>query len=123
MNDKHEKKRLWSFLLGGALALSCAAAAFADENKQREKEHDDEVEITLIHLGDIHGHLDSRVNVRSDSNGLKEGGLARIYTKVKSIRKHAEHSLTIMTGDTIHGSAEALFTRGQALIEPLNEFG
>ena len=127
MKIKNEKKRFFSFLCGSTLssilALSSIYPAIASEPDSEDSDDENEVEITLIHIGDIHGHLDSRVNVRSDSNGLREGGLARIYSKLKKIRKHADHSLTIMTGDTIHGSAEALFTQGQALVDPLNKFG
>jgi len=83
--------------------------------------------ITLIHTGDLHGHLVPRANVRSDSSGHPEGGLASLYTKIQSIRSAAARSniptLLVNTGDTIQGSAEALFTRGQAMVDVLNSFG
>lgn len=79
--------------------------------------------VTLIHIGDIHGHMVPRPNARSDSNGRMEGGLARMYTKIKEIRERNEDTLLLNTGDTVQGSAEALFTRGQALINILNLFG
>ena len=83
--------------------------------------------VTLIHTGDIHGHLVSRPNVRSDSTGRMEGGVARMYTEIKKIREKAQQgkintSLLINTGDTVQGSGEALFTRGQAMIDVLNLF-
>ncbi len=78
--------------------------------------------VTLIHIGDIHGHLIPRPNLRSDGTGRMEGGVARMYTKIQEIRKNEKNSLLINTGDTIQGSAEALFTRGDALIEVLNHF-
>lgn len=85
-------------------------------------------EVTLIHTGDIHGHLVPRANVRSDSQGKMEGGLARMATVINKIRRDAtengaNHSLLINTGDTVQGSAEALFTRGQALIDVVNLLG
>lgn len=80
-------------------------------------------EVTLIHIGDIHGHLVPRANVRSDSTGRMEGGLARMYTEVRKIRAASDgRSLTINTGDTLQGSGEALFTRGQAMVDVLNLF-
>ena len=81
--------------------------------------------ITIIHTGDFHGHLIPRANVRSDSTGLTEGGLARIATVIKEIRADADNVLYVHTGDTIQGGAEVLFTRGQAIIDVLNmpEFG
>ena len=79
--------------------------------------------VTLIHIGDLHGHMIPRPNARSDGNGSDEGGLARMYTQIEQIRKHEKHTLLLNTGDTIQGSAEAMFTRGQALIDVLNKFG
>ena len=84
-------------------------------------------EVTLIHTGDIHGHLVARPNVRSDTTGRMEGGVARMYTVIKNIRKDStkngvNRSLLINTGDTLQGSGEALFTRGQAMVDVLNLF-
>ena len=80
-------------------------------------------EVTLIHIGDIHGHTTPRDNVRSDSVGRKEGGLARMYTRIKAIRKDEPNALLINTGDTLQGSGEALYSRGQALVDVLDLFG
>jgi 2',3'-cyclic-nucleotide 2'-phosphodiesterase (5'-nucleotidase family) len=85
--------------------------------------------VVLIHTGDIHGHLLPRPNLRSDAIGHSmEGGVARMYTAIKETRKEAtvngvDHSLLINTGDTVQGSGEALFSRGQAMIDVLNNFG
>lgn len=82
--------------------------------------------IKLIHMGDLHGHLVPRPNVRSDSSGVPEGGLAHMYTRITAIRSAAVKSkipsLLINTGDTIQGSAEAMFTRGQSVVDVLNLF-
>jgi 2',3'-cyclic-nucleotide 2'-phosphodiesterase (5'-nucleotidase family) len=80
-------------------------------------------EITLIHMGDVHGHLVPRPNLRSDGAGRMEGGLARMYALIADIRARRKHTLLLNTGDTIQGSAEALFTRGQGLVDVVNEFG
>ena len=79
--------------------------------------------ITFIHIGDIHGHLTARPNVRSDSSGRMEGGLARMKTKINQIRSANANNLLINTGDTIQGSGDALYTRGQALVDVLDLFG
>jgi sulfur-oxidizing protein SoxB len=81
-----------------------------------------DIEITLIHIGDIHGHLIPRPNLRSDGTGRLEGGLARMYTQIKNIRDSRDNTLLINTGDTTQGSAEALYTRGQALVDVMNLF-
>ena len=82
-------------------------------------------ELTLIHMGDVHGHLTPRPTARGETTGKTEGGLARMYTKINEIRarRTRERTLLINTGDTIQGSAEALFTKGQALVDVLNRFG
>ena len=63
--------------------------------------------ITLIHMGDIHGHLVAQPNLRSDSSGLPEGCLARLYTKIKEIRKTSLNTLLINTGDMVASSNDA----------------
>lgn len=80
-------------------------------------------EVTLIHMGDLHGHLLPRPNLRSDGSGREEGGVARMYSEIQSIRKRHKHTLLLNTGDTIQGSAEALYTQGQAQVDVLNRFG
>lgn len=89
-------------------------------------------EVTLIQTGDIHGHLVPRPNLRSDAISYRghgiEGGVARMYTAIKALRAAAtkdgvNRSLLLNTGDTLQGSGEALFTRGQAMIDVLNSFG
>lgn len=99
-------------LLSAVSAFLAAGAARAATN-----------EVTLIHMGDIHGHLVEHPNLRSDGKGVMMGGLARMYTRISQIRKaHPGSTITVNSGDTVQGSAEALFTRGQAVIDVLNEF-
>ncbi|MEW6613146.1 MAG: bifunctional metallophosphatase/5'-nucleotidase [Pseudomonadota bacterium] len=80
-------------------------------------------EVTLIHMGDLHGHLIPHANVREGGSGRAAGGLARLHARIQEIRAREPHSLLVNTGDTIQGSAEALFTRGQAMVDILNPFG
>lgn len=99
-----------------AAMVALASSAYAGDGK-----------VVLIHTGDIHGHLVARPNVRSDTTGRMEGGVARMYTVIQNIRKRASknginRSLLINTGDTLQGSGEALYTRGQAMIDVLNLF-
>jgi 2',3'-cyclic-nucleotide 2'-phosphodiesterase (5'-nucleotidase family) len=82
-------------------------------------------EVTFIHMGDLHGHLIPRPNMREGdpTYGQMVGGLAYVYDQVQEIRKRKPNSLLINTGDTIQGSAEALYTSGQAMVDVLNTWG
>lgn len=108
---KHETRVL---ALAGAIMAAMAITSAA---------HASHKEVTLIHIGDIHGHTTPRDNVRSDGAARKEGGLARMYTKIISIRRDEPNALLINTGDTLQGSGEALFSRGKAMIDVLDLFG
>ena len=105
------KKKIVSSLSALLILSTLGSHAFAGDG-----------EITLIHMGDLHGHLIPRPNARSDNRGSDEGGVARMHTLIKKIRQSVENSLLINTGDTIQGSAEALFTSGQAQVDVLNDF-
>ena len=126
-------------ILSAALALT-ASAAFADGDSYYKdgdsyysgggdsyyKDGDSYSygkKITLIHMGDIHGHLVPRPNLRSDGDGRMEGGLARMYTKIRKIRDDHPNSLLINTGDTTQGSGEAMYSRGQAMLDVIDMFG
>ena len=79
-------------------------------------------ELTLIHMGDLHGHLVPRPGFRDGQSGQMLGGLARMYTKIQEIRAREKNTLLVNGGDTVQGSAEVLFTRGQAIVDVLNRF-
>ena len=113
--------RCWSGLIR-AVALSAAIWPATMARAEEAPRTDEIKQITLIHIGDIHGHLMPRPNLRSDSSGRPEGGLARMHGLIEQIRKQRKHTLLLNTGDTIQGSAEALFTRGQALVDVINPF-
>lgn len=111
-----KKPNAKQLLLGAVIGAATAAAAHADS------------QITIIHTGDFHGHLTPRPNLRStvDYPGQMVGGLARVATKIKEIRARkggAGKTLVMHTGDTIQGSGEALYTRGQAIVDVVDLLG
>lgn len=81
------------------------------------------MKLTLLQMGDIHGHMIPRAHLRRDGNGAKLGGLAYMYTKIQEIRSQNPNTLLFNTGDTIQGGAEALYTKGQAIVDVLDQFG
>ncbi|UCE89060.1 MAG: 5'-nucleotidase C-terminal domain-containing protein, partial [Pseudomonadota bacterium] len=87
--------------------------------------------ITLIEMGDLHATLLPHSAVFKDTSspdvefgrfGRDAGGLARLKTIVDSIRDDDPHSLLLSCGDLTHGSAEGLFTLGDAVIKAMNAF-
>jgi len=90
------------------------------------------VTITFIHHNDLHAHLVPHADVVPDAplgqpslktKVVERGGLARIATLVKRIRSENPHSILMNIGDTYHGGVEALFTQGNAVVDPVNALG
>ncbi len=84
--------------------------------------------LTIIKMGDLHGHMEPH-GVIYENNGLgttvtpNSGGAAKLYTLISQIRAQTPGSnLLLNCGDTFHGGAEVMFTRGQALANVLNYF-
>ena len=79
-------------------------------------------DLTLIQVGDLHGHLLTRPHLRGDGQTEYGGGLARIRTKLERVRASSRSSLLFNVGDTIQGGAEALYTRGEAMVQVLDDW-
>lgn len=111
-------------MLSTVLAVSASTSALAGKKPPTPPPGGGgEKTVTIIHMGDLHGHTVPRPNLRSDGDGRMEGGLARMYKEIQSIRSDATNTLLINTGDTIQGSGEALYSRGQALVDVVDLFG
>lgn len=79
--------------------------------------------ITLLQMNDLHGYLDLHKEVYYDEKGVrvaKAGGLPRIKALAERIRKEAGEILFLDNGDTLHGTYEAVESKGAALIPLLN---
>jgi len=84
--------------------------------------------VTLIEMGDLHGTLVPHAAVLKNSDGTERhvastGGLARLKTVVDGIRADNPDALLLSAGDLTHGSAETLFTVGDAMMVAMNAFG
>jgi len=53
----------------------------------------------------------------------ERGGLARLATLINQQRAAHPDSVLMNVGDTFHGGAEALFTLGNAIVDPVNALG
>ncbi len=85
-------------------------------------------EATLIMMGDLHGTLVPHAAVLKEYDGTEvevsnAGGLARLKTVVDDIRDDTEDKAVLLScGDLTHGSAEVLFTVGNAMMPVMNAF-
>lgn len=86
-------------------------------------------QISLIMMGDLHASLMPHGGVFKDpvtggpDPAADAGGVARLKTVVDDIRGAHPDSLLLSCGDLTHGSAEAMFTVGDAMIAAMNQFG
>ena len=84
------------------------------------------VTLTFIENNDLHAHLTPHLD-KVVKNGQmvyeSRGGLARVATLVKQIRSQNPNSVLMNVGDTYHGGVEALYTLGNAVVDPLNSLG
>jgi len=84
--------------------------------------------VTLIEMGDLHGTLVPHAAIMKNTDGSEyeaasAGGLARLKMIVNSIREDNPQAVLLSVGDLTHGSAENLFTVGDAMMVPMNAFG
>jgi len=82
--------------------------------------------ITFMHLNDLHAQLTPHLDlVDKDGKAVyaSRGGVARLATLVRQIRTEAPASVLMNIGDTFHGGAEALYTNGNAIVDPVNALG
>ncbi len=83
--------------------------------------------VTLIEMGDLHGTLVPHAAVLKNADGTERqvasaGGLARLKTVVDDIRADNPEAVLLSAGDLTHGSAETLFTVGDAMMKAINAF-
>jgi len=127
MNTRtHKTGFLWALV--ATVSISMASAPDLAYAKKGKKNKGSSNVVTLIEMGDLHGTLVPHAAVityadGSESNVASAGGLARLKTVVDDIRADNEHAILLSTGDLTHGSAETMFTVGDAMMIPINAFG
>ena len=74
-------------------------------------------DITLMQLGDTHGHMHSHPEIFPDGRiDAHSGGLAKLTTLINRVRADNPNSLLLAVSDTTHGSAEMLFSGGELIV-------
>lgn len=89
----------------------------------------------LPHVSDLHGQLTPSYHTYFESavgprlvfdDGVaieRAGGVPVLAAKLNELRaSYGDRMLTLMSGDTFHGTAVTMFTTGEPLIEPVNNY-
>ena len=96
-------------ILGLALSLTAGSVTAADRT------------ISLMQLSDVHGHIAPHAAILKDQVlDPNSGGIAKLATLIKQVRADNPNNLLLVVGDTTHGSAEMLFSLGDAMMPMLN---
>lgn len=96
---------------------------------------DDDPAFVIAHLSDLHGQLGPRHQVYYDNETARPpldfneadrrirpaGGVPLLASKLQELREGHDEVLTLMSGDTFHGSAHATYTRGESMVGPVND--
>ncbi len=83
-------------------------------------------QLTILQVNDIHGYLELHPELYYENGGItlgKAGGYSRIKSLVDSIREEHGQVLFLDNGDTLHGTYEAVHSKGEALVPILNHLG
>lgn len=125
MKSNIKTKLVRHVTLSLSLALGGMAPALADNDQHHHRygRH----HITLIEMGDLHGTLVPHAAVLKNPDGTERevkstGGLARLKTVVNDIRADNPDAVLLSCGDLTHGSAETMFTVGDAMMKAMNAF-
>ncbi len=82
--------------------------------------------VTFLHIADSHAQLDTHAEYMpgEDPPFAQLGGYARLKTAIDEQRRDAKGAVFIADGgDTFQGSAAAAWSRGEAVVAPLNALG
>ena len=114
--------------IAGALTVTLSLFLASTAPGALAKKPSDDVVISLIQLSDTHGTLVPHGCVIAEPGGTERysndcGGVAKLKTLVNDIRDENPNNLLIAIGDTTHGSAEMMFTVGDAIMPAMNAFG
>lgn len=83
--------------------------------------------VSIVQINDTHANLFEHGDVRYSPSGFavqKVGGYARIMTKINEYKeRYQEEILVFDNGDTLHGTYEAIETKGEVMVPYLKMLG
>lgn len=82
---------------------------------------DDFITITILHTNDIHCHVEPFTSTNENMKNI--GGLARISSLVKSVRKENRNTLLFDAGDMFQGTPYFNYFRGELILKLMSEIG
>lgn len=115
------KKFLLSVMGLALLATGCAGTLKMNSTDEAEVKH-----VRLLHLGDMHAQLETHWEFlpENPSRLYRMGGFARIKTALDQYKQSVAGAVfAVDGGDTFQGSALAAWTKGKAILAPLNALG
>lgn len=83
-------------------------------------------QLTILQINDVHGYLSLHPELYYDGKGItlkQAGGYSRIKSLVEKIKEEEGPVLFLDNGDTLHGTYEAVNSKGEALVPILNHLG
>ncbi|TCK19550.1 2',3'-cyclic-nucleotide 2'-phosphodiesterase (5'-nucleotidase family) [Thiogranum longum] len=117
----NKKRYLIATLLASSIAALSVASTNAIAGKGKKPPKGGGGTITLMQLQDVHGHIAPHSSIlKDDVMDTNAGGVAKLATLIKQVRADNPNNLLLAVGDTTHGSAEMLFTMGDAIMPMIN---
>lgn len=113
------KKTRLKFIISALAALAAGQAWAKGEVPVKRT-------VTLLHISDTHAQLETHPEAMPGENPPMPmmGGYARLKTAIDRARASAgPASFLVDGGDTFQGSAAAAWSRGEAVVDPLNGLG
>ena len=106
---------LWH-LVGALLLLASGAEVRAQEGKSGERQ----VQLTVLHVNDLHGQVDPSLDPASSSADKRLGGIAYLASLIARERaQNPQATLLLNGGDLAEGSMLSYLSRGVAYCRAL----